>query len=123
MASEKYRQYLESNAWQIKRILVLSQVDCCEGCLCDDEPLQVHHLTYERIYQEELSDLMALCDRCHREAEDGIKKGELSRTGQGLREETTHYIRRTIGHAYKPKPYPNEAIAIIRVPRIKPIKR
>ena len=37
----------------------------CEVGNCGKPALEVHHLTYERIYREELMDLLAVCQRCH----------------------------------------------------------
>lgn len=63
---ESYQQYLNSNTWKKKRKRKLHQVGYkCEICSGTDN-LQVHHLTYERIFQEPLSDLQVLCgDNCH----------------------------------------------------------
>lgn len=44
----------------------------CEECLCR-EAVHVHHLTYARKYNELLTDLKALCKKCH----DDIHKARL----------------------------------------------
>lgn len=36
----------------------------CEGCL-ERPATQVHHLHYQRVFDECLFDLVAICDRCH----------------------------------------------------------
>lgn len=71
--SDPYGYYLRSPAWQEKRRAVLRRAGHrCEGC-GKDRPLQVHHKTYERVGDEFLFDLQALCDPCH-ERVHGIEK-------------------------------------------------
>lgn len=64
-----YRQYLESKQWKAKRKRKLNQVGwCCESCGVAHQKgviLDVHHLTYERVTRERLSDLQVLCRPCH----------------------------------------------------------
>lgn len=62
-----YSVYLDSPAWAEKRTeaLALAENLCAEcGRDCD---LQVHHMTYARVGDEEQCDLQVLCERCHRE--------------------------------------------------------
>ncbi len=62
---EKYAAYLCSREWAVKREAVRKRSGGkCERChvLPMDH---VHHLTYERKYQEELEDLQASCKACH----------------------------------------------------------
>ncbi len=63
----EYKQYLEkSDQWQVLRHKILKRASYkCEICE-KAKPLQVHHLTYDRIFHEQLDDLQAVCDRCHR---------------------------------------------------------
>jgi len=62
----KYQTYLLSREWKAKRLLVLERdKNLCQCCkLAPAE--QVHHLTYERLYNEPLDDLLAVCIPCHR---------------------------------------------------------
>lgn len=63
-----YAQYLQSPEWKAKRQLVLQRSGGkCEGCWSADAT-QVHHLTYEHIYNEFLWELVAICNECHRRA-------------------------------------------------------
>jgi hypothetical protein len=56
--------YLKSDAWRQKRWRVLARANWfCEKCGNDAD--EVHHLTYERVGNELLSDLIALCRECH----------------------------------------------------------
>ena len=60
-----YRRYLASPEWRAKRREIFElRGGRCEGCGFQAE--QVHHLTYERVGAELPSDLMAICDACHR---------------------------------------------------------
>lgn len=69
--SEKYRKYLVSPEWQrVIELFKQSRPFTCQfspdrdGC---SGPIQLHHLTYERVFNEDLSDLMPLCRRHHRQ--------------------------------------------------------
>jgi 5-methylcytosine-specific restriction endonuclease McrA len=71
--SPEYQQYLQSSQWKNKRRKVLQRAGYkCEKCGANGSSLQIHHLTYERIFNERSSDLQAVCDRCHRRLH-GIK--------------------------------------------------
>lgn len=64
--SIEYRNYLNSFEWDQRRRKALYLANYrCELC-GKAKPLQVHHLTYERIFNERASDLQAVCDQCHR---------------------------------------------------------
>jgi len=62
---EKYQAYLCSREWSEKKEAVRKRSSgICERCrvyLMD----AVHHLTYERKYAEQLSDLQEICRACH----------------------------------------------------------
>ena len=62
----RYNEYLRSDAWRERRQLVLERAGgLCEGCrkrpACD-----VHHATYEHLYDELLFELLAVCRDCHK---------------------------------------------------------
>lgn len=62
----KYLQYLASPAWARKRRLVfIRDRGICQACMYGRAE-HVHHLTYARIFREDLEDLISLCDYCHR---------------------------------------------------------
>jgi hypothetical protein len=65
-----YVAYLKSPEWLIKRAQVLHRAGGrCERCGPGGAPpAEVHHLTYERLYDERPGDLIALCAPCHRRA-------------------------------------------------------
>ena len=60
-----YRGYLNSNKWKELREQKLKETGgTCQIC-CGTENLNVHHRTYERIGDENLSDLTVLCRTGH----------------------------------------------------------
>jgi 5-methylcytosine-specific restriction endonuclease McrA len=71
---DKYKAYLLSNEWkQIRIDLITIRGSKCEKCSKKTNRLQVHHLTYARIYNELAEDLILLCGICHQKAHGLIK--------------------------------------------------
>lgn len=62
--SKTYKQYIQSNEWKEKRNLIISERKSCQKC-GSVESLQVHHLTYDNLYDEASRDLILLCRKCH----------------------------------------------------------
>lgn len=82
--NREYLEYLGSEEWMVKRgrRLAIGKGRCA---VCGvEEGLQVHHLTYERIFREEMGDLLPLCERHHEAAERLVREGKLSRVGDVL---------------------------------------
>jgi hypothetical protein len=63
--NEKYYAYLLGDEWKKKRKQVIERAkDKCE--LCGTKKIRdIHHLTYENIFNESLQDLQGLCRDCH----------------------------------------------------------
>ena len=62
---EKYYTYLLSKEWKLIRKKILSRDgNRCQWC-GDYHSLHIHHLTYDRVYHEDLDDLITLCSQCH----------------------------------------------------------
>lgn len=62
----KYQKYLMSQAWRDKRKLVLERDDnLCQSCKIKPAE-EVHHLTYNNLFNEPLEDLQSLCKSCHK---------------------------------------------------------
>ena len=60
-----YNGYLESPQWKRRRQLALERDGgICQGCRVR-KAVQVHHLTYERVGNEMLFDLVSVCLECH----------------------------------------------------------
>ena len=69
MKNDRYKEYLNSGEWKHLKGLKLKQVNhTCQGCLESGRVLEVHHLTYERIGMELLTDLTVYCTECHKKA-------------------------------------------------------
>lgn len=61
----KYREYLISKKWEgYKKAIHYIYNDECYICWSNDR-LHVHHKNYDRLYHEDLDDLILLCWRCH----------------------------------------------------------
>ncbi len=82
--NKEYSDYLNSEDWKSKRSqrLLIANFKCaaCRSSKC----VQVHHLTYARIFNEDMADLMPLCEPHHKAAEDLIARGKLTRFGDPL---------------------------------------
>ena len=64
---EKYTAYLKSEQWQTKRRKVLEcDNHLCQACLIR-RAVQVHHLTYDHVFNEPCFDLVSVCLICHEE--------------------------------------------------------
>lgn len=81
-----YQRYLQSAEWKALRLEVLANAGHrCTGCGSEDN-LQAHHLTYERLGHERLTDLMALCDLCHAREHGRSPSGGMPIAGPSIAE-------------------------------------
>ena len=63
--NDNYEMYLNSKAWAETREKFFEKVG--RLCICGNSATQVHHKTYENVGKEELlTDLVGLCNDCHR---------------------------------------------------------
>lgn len=63
---ETYEEYLLSPDWQKKREYTIKrEKGLCQGC--GGKAQAVHHLTYENIGNELYHELIAICNKCHRQ--------------------------------------------------------
>jgi len=77
----EYTLYLQSERWRKLRIATfLRAKGKCEICRRADAR-EVAHLTYDRIFNELLTDVIACCKPCHREM-DSRWKSERQHRGQ-----------------------------------------
>ena len=65
-----YYQYLKSDLWKQKKAQFwasgyFKKGKYCMACKAKNLPLEVHHRSYKRLFKEHLTDLMALCRKCH----------------------------------------------------------
>lgn len=64
---EKYRRYLKSAKWKnFKKELVKTRGHKCEKCGEKYRPLDGHHVTYKRLFNELPEDVLLLCHPCHK---------------------------------------------------------
>jgi len=67
LMKSNYHEYLESEEWKQKRRAVIQRANfCCE--ICGDNigwRGEVHHSTYENIFEEAEEDLIYCCSECH----------------------------------------------------------
>lgn len=65
MSPEEKQLYMQSNKWHNIRSIVLSRDNyACKVCSSVDS-LEIHHMSYEHLGDEQLSDLVTLCRKCH----------------------------------------------------------
>ena len=85
----RYKDYLRSDHWREVRDRYRAS-DLSQACRCGAEKVALHHKTYVRLGQEELTDLEPLCSRCHR-AEHGRlpRKAKSSRRAVRVRRDPT----------------------------------
>jgi len=68
MNKRKYQEYLRTPHWrEIRTDKLIKARWVCEECKRGEYGIQldVHHLTYDRIGNERMSDLKVLCHDCH----------------------------------------------------------
>ena len=70
-----YNQYINSIEWKNKRKKVLERDRyTCQECKTKSRSLDVHHLNYETIGDEDLGDLISLCRECHKDLHTIIER-------------------------------------------------
>jgi 5-methylcytosine-specific restriction endonuclease McrA len=62
--NQDYKEYLMSPEWKERRNARLDY-DNHKCRICGKKAWIVHHLTYERIFNEDPDDLASLCQSCH----------------------------------------------------------
>jgi len=71
---QAYKNYLKSPIWSsIKSLMKLKHNFQCEECF-SEELLEVHHKSYQSVFDEELKHLQLLCKDCHENKHKIIKK-------------------------------------------------
>ncbi len=67
--NQAYEKYIHSTAWRDKANQRLAMDNhICQ--VCGETASDVHHLTYDRFGNEEMSDVVSLCRKCHQKAEE-----------------------------------------------------
>jgi 5-methylcytosine-specific restriction endonuclease McrA len=66
-----YQEYLQSEMWQDKKNLILEIAEYkCQKC-GSKKNLQVHHLNYDSVGNENQHDVIVLCKNCHEKEHGG----------------------------------------------------
>ena len=66
-SNPQYEEYRQSQRWRkLRRAAMLRAKGICEICRRWDGR-ELAHLTYDRIFNERLEDVLWLCKKCHRE--------------------------------------------------------
>jgi hypothetical protein len=77
---ERYQDYIRNSPiWKLKRKTCLQYWQY--QCALNDKhagPMDVHHRTYERLYDEPQADLIPLCPACHQLFQDAVIECELT---------------------------------------------
>lgn len=61
-----YEEYINSTQWKHKRLVRL-KIDKFQCRTCrNDKDLEVHHVTYDNLFNEPMEDLITLCKQCHK---------------------------------------------------------
>ena len=69
----KYNNYIQSKDWKAKRTEALNRDNnLCR--VCGNKAEEVHHITYENLFNEKLEDLLSVCQKCHIEIHQKIDK-------------------------------------------------
>jgi len=72
----QYDDYIQSDEWDIRRKERLAIDEyTCQDCGVTGVSLDVHHLTYDRLGNEPMYDLLSLCRQCHN-IEHGLEARE-----------------------------------------------
>lgn len=79
--NQSYSEYINGPAWKAKREEKLRQVGRRCECCGSTNKLEVHHLTYERLFNEDLNDLMVLCFYHHMAAEECATNKQIRKRG------------------------------------------
>jgi len=110
-----YKHYLQSDHWKKFRKFYFARKKPkgCQFCRFRD-PLQLHHITYERLGHERLEDVVAICDSCHEEVHDLHNSGK----SKNLRAATE-----SVRLKYKLKKKPKPKSPLIRTSKGKARKR
>jgi hypothetical protein len=67
---DEYVRYLQSQRWRtLARVVCIRAKGKCEICLRADGE-ECAHLTYERNFNERITDLLWVCKKCHRELDN-----------------------------------------------------
>jgi hypothetical protein len=68
--NNEYERYLQSPRWRtLARAVRMRAKGKCEICLRANGK-ECAHLTYERVFNERMTDLLWVCEKCHRQLDN-----------------------------------------------------
>lgn len=90
-----YESYLKTALWaEKKRQTLAERGSSCEACGLK-ERIHIHHATYSRLGNEDISDLRVLCENCHFELHKAHDQSKLARKRwKSLEKFTNRFIRK-----------------------------
>jgi HNH endonuclease len=89
---ERYADYLASEHWREVRKRY-RESDRPQRCKCGAEGTQLHHTTYVRLGRESLTDLVLLCENCHRRRHGLSKRADPAELAAFLAELSTYSFK------------------------------
>lgn len=76
--------YLKSSEWKHKRELIMDFYNWkCQRC--NNDAIDLHHLTYDNIFKEKFEDLIPLCRSCHEKEHNKIETIKPPTSGLSLK--------------------------------------
>lgn len=64
--SPEYLRHIHSDKWKLFRMRIIAKRGRrCQDCTKTRGPIDLHHLTYERLGHEREADVRLLCRKCH----------------------------------------------------------
>lgn len=80
-----YAHYLKSAEWKgLRARFIRFHGEICALCATNDGTFNLHHMTYDRVGHEALSDLVLLCEGCHHTVHVLERRGEMGLDFAGL---------------------------------------
>jgi len=80
-----YNDYISSPAWKKKRgQRILIDNKTCQMCGATNVLLNVHHITYDSLGNEDMKDLITLCVPCHARVHEEMKGKSASTVRKSL---------------------------------------
>ena len=65
-----YYRYLHSEDWKWKKAKALKRAEYRCSLCGTGKNLEVHHITYKNLFNEDDDDLLAVCENCHKKIHD-----------------------------------------------------
>lgn len=100
--SQKYREVLKSKRWKEFAKYAIHQAQGeCQRCGMPKKPLQVHHLHYDTLGHEKLTDVEVVCLDCHPKAdEERAKESEIRSQDRQFHNGYETYMRKKYGEGF-----------------------